>query len=478
MTTASTTAGAGTPIHTGTPAFARTGQAAVVAGFSATIASWIVWWLTHLPGLGVPSPAAAALLGLTLVISLAASARLAANPFKSAVFGGVIAGALNLLILGSILGEQADSAAAMQTAANRFRADAPAIILGYLLVTTLAGVIGGGLAASFPARASAAPGRWLARFAVIVVLSFFPLLFIGGAVTGTESGMAVPDAVTSYGAFSALLPMSMMAEPRIFLEHTHRLFGTLVGLNAIALVLFAFRAEKRMAPKAFAFALLFLVITQGIFGAIRVGAVSSGLAAVHGVFAQLVLAFAVITACKLSVLDRAQPPATDRPLDERTLHAARKGVRFTHLAAVALLIQLVFGALGRHLPNGAHAVWTHAGFSVVVVLLTVMSAATLRIATPASEEGRVMRRVGLALTVLVFAQFVLGFMTLWQVGVGGAEPIPNADELAAARAIDPLETIITTAHQTIGATLLALITLGVYWSKRIAGAHAPRVIRA
>jgi hypothetical protein len=239
----------GTPIHTGTPAFARTGQAAVVAGFSATIASWIVWWLTHLPGLGVPSPAAAALLGLTLVISLAASARLAANPFKSAVFGGVIAGALNLLILGSILGEQADSAAAMQTAANRFRADAPAIILGYLLVTTLAGVIGGGLAASFPARASAAPGRWLARFAVIVVLSFFPLLFIGGAVTGTESGMAVPDAVTSYGAFSALLPMSMMAEPRIFLEHTHRLFGTLVGLNAIALVLFAFRAEKRMARR-------------------------------------------------------------------------------------------------------------------------------------------------------------------------------------------------------------------------------------
>jgi hypothetical protein len=69
-------------------------------------------------------------------------------------------------------------------------------------------------------------------------------------------------------------------------------------------------------------------------------------------------------------------------------------------------------------------------------------------------------------------------MTLWQVGVGGAEPIPNADELAAARAIDPLETIITTAHQTIGASLLALIAIGVYWSKRIAKAHAPRVIRA
>jgi hypothetical protein len=69
-------------------------------------------------------------------------------------------------------------------------------------------------------------------------------------------------------------------------------------------------------------------------------------------------------------------------------------------------------------------------------------------------------------------------MTLWQVGVGGAEPIPQRRRARRARAIDPLETIITTAHQTIGATLLALITLGVYWSKRIAKAHAPRVIRA
>ena len=275
----------------------RTIEAAVVAGFTATIASWIVWWLTHLPGLGVPTKFAAAVLTLTLVVALASTARLATAPFRTAVFGGLIAGILNLLILGSVLGEQADSAEAMRSAANRFREGAPSIIMGYLLVTTLAGVIGGGLAASFraPGADRTSPGRWLARFAIIVVLSFFPLLMIGGAVTGTESGMAVPDAVTSYGAFSALLPMSMMAEPRIFLEHTHRLFGTLVGLNAIALVVFAFRAERRMAPKVLAFVLLFLVITQGIFGAIRVGAVSSGLAAVHGVFAQFVLAFAVVT---------------------------------------------------------------------------------------------------------------------------------------------------------------------------------------
>ncbi len=455
----------------------RANEAAVVAGFTATIASWIAWWITHLPGLAMPTPVAAAILTLTLVAALAWTARKAVTPFRSALFGGLVAGILNLLILGSILGVQADSAEAMQSAANRFRDEAGSIILGYLLVTTLAGVIAGGLAASLPSSHAdrTRPGRWLGRFAVVVVLSFFPLLFIGGAVTGTESGMAVPDSVTSYGAFSALLPMSMMAEPRIFLENTHRLFGTLVGLNAIALVVFAFISEKRFVPKMFAFVLLFLVITQGIFGAIRVGAGSVGLAAVHGVFAQLVLAFAVLTACKLSALDRAQPV----PLDDRTRHAAAKGVRVTHIAAGALLIQLILGALGRHLPNGAHAIWTHAAFSLVVVLLIVISAATLRIASPATREGRLLRGIGLALTVLVFAQFVLGFAALWQVGVGGsANPIPVADQLATARPIDPVETIITTLHQTIGATLLALITLGVYWSKRLAKAPGAPAVAA
>lgn len=464
-----TTLTATVPTHASRTALPQT---AVVAGFTATIASWVVWWITHLPGLAIPKSLAMATLTLTLIAALTWVARLADRQFKAALLGGMISGALNLLILGSLLGVQADSPDAMSQAANRFRAEAPTIALGYLVVTAFAGVIAGGLAVSFPAATSTTPrpGRWLGRFAVVVVASFFPLLFIGGAVTGTESGMAVPDSVTSYGAFSALLPMSMMAEPRIFLEHTHRLFGTLVGLNAIALMLFAFATERRAAPKVFTVVLLLLVITQGIFGAVRVGAESSGLAAVHGVFAQLTLAFAVITACKLSPLDRLQPTA----LDEPTVRAAARAVKPVHFAAVAILIQLIFGALGRHLPNGSHAVWSHAAFSIVVVLLTVVSAAILRTATAASREGRLFRLVGLVLTLGILGQFILGFLTLWQVGIGGsANPIPNAGELAAARAIDPIETVITTAHQTIGASLFALIALSVYWTKRVTKAQRP-----
>lgn len=116
-----------------------TARPAAVAGFAATIATWVAWWITHLPGLAIPSRAAAAVLTITLIVGLFWIARRAHKPFRVALIGGLISGALNLLILGSILGEQADSADAMATAANRFRADAPAIIAGYLLVTTLGG---------------------------------------------------------------------------------------------------------------------------------------------------------------------------------------------------------------------------------------------------------------------------------------------------------------------------------------------------
>jgi hypothetical protein len=182
MTTASTTAGAGTPIHTGTPAFARTGQAAVVAGFSATIASWVVWWLTHLPGLGVPSPAAAALLGLTLVISLACIGSACAQTVQRPPFsGGVIAGALNLLILGSILGEQADSADAMadrrEPVPGRRARHHPGLSAGH----HPRGRDRGRARGVVPGAPSAAPdGLARAVRRSSSSLSFFPLLFIGG----------------------------------------------------------------------------------------------------------------------------------------------------------------------------------------------------------------------------------------------------------------------------------------------------------
>ena len=104
------------------------------------------------------------------------------------------------------------------------------------------------------------------------------------------------DTAFLVGALALIRPM-FPARVRVFLL-TLAVVDDVGALGAIALTVFAFTTERRTAPKVFAFILLFLVIAQGIFGAIRVGAASSGLAAFHGVFAQITLAFAAITACK------------------------------------------------------------------------------------------------------------------------------------------------------------------------------------
>lgn len=436
---------------------------AIVAGFGSTLVVWLVWWLTHLPGLATPPAIDNLLLLSAQVLSLVALSRLAPRPLLTGLIGGGIGGVLNLLILGSALTVQAGSTAEMTDAANTFRDNAPAILLGYTAITLAGGAIAGLLALGVRTPAPATdPDAWLARFAVITVIAFFPLLAVGGAVTGTESGMSVPDGVTSYGAFSALLPMSIMAHPRIFLEHTHRLFGTLIGLTTITLMLFALARERRLAPRIYTAVLLVLVIVQGVFGALRVGESIHALAAVHGVFAQMVLAFAVVTACKLSNLDR-HPPET---YDPQTAKASKKAERMTHIAAWIVLIQLIFGALARHSENGTHAVISHSGFSIVVVATVVIAAATLRRADNHTETGRLLHRIGVLLMLAVFVQFLLGGLTLWQVGMSGqTRPIPTADQLANAPRIDVAEALITTAHQTTGAALFALVAMSVFWSK-------------
>lgn len=79
------------------------------------------------------------------------------------------------------------------------------------------------------------PLHWLA---IAVVLSVFPLIWMGGLVTTHGAGMSVPDWPNSYGYNMFLFPPSKWLGG-IFYEHTHRLLGTLSGFLAIALALTA-----------------------------------------------------------------------------------------------------------------------------------------------------------------------------------------------------------------------------------------------
>jgi len=81
----------------------------------------------------------------------------------------------------------------------------------------------------------------------------------GGLVTGFDAGFSVPDWPSTYRMNMFLYPLRRMTGG-IYYEHTHRLFGTLVGLSAIVMTGYpdevrarfpdAVVLEKPVAPRA------------------------------------------------------------------------------------------------------------------------------------------------------------------------------------------------------------------------------------
>src|SRR6266478_7912910 len=133
---------------------------------------------------------------------------------------------------------------------------------------------------------------WPHRIAVILVGATFPLLFIGGLVTGKGAGLAVPDWPTSFGYNMFLYPWSKMVG-NIFYEHSHRLVASAVGLLTIALTLAFWLQERRHWLRRLGVAALLLVILQGVIGGLRVVLLEHTLAIVHAAFAQAFFALTV-----------------------------------------------------------------------------------------------------------------------------------------------------------------------------------------
>src|SRR5262245_26889980 len=136
----------------------------------------------------------------------------------------------------------------------------------------------------------------LHRFAAIVATSTALLLFAGGMVTSTGSGLAVPDWPNTYGWFMFSFPAKYWVGG-IFYEHTHRLIASTVGFLIVVLSIWLWRAEPRAWVRRLGFLALGAVVTQGVLGGITVlwylpGPVSIA----HASLAQLVLCLTVTIA--------------------------------------------------------------------------------------------------------------------------------------------------------------------------------------
>jgi len=179
---------------------------------------------------------------------------------------------------------------------------------------------------------------WRYRFGVLTVGATLFLIFVGGLVTSTGSGLAVPDWPLSYGM---VMPPMVGG---IFFEHGHRMVAATVGFLMLVLALWTARSEPRAGVRRLAWTALGVVIAQGLLGGLTVlFLLPTAVSVSHACLAQTFFCLTIALAyCSSREWLAAAPVQVDR--------AGVSGV-----AAVAtgiVFAQLLLGALMRHLHAG------------------------------------------------------------------------------------------------------------------------------
>ncbi len=288
------------------------------------------------------------------------------------------------------------------------------------------------------------PNLWLHRFAKLVAAATFVLLFIGGLVTSTGSGLAVPDWPTTYGHFMFSFPLSKMVGGILY-EHGHRMVASVVGMLTVILTVWLWRKEARRWVQWLGAAALLAVIAQGVLGGLTVlFRLPTPISVLHGCLAQtfflLTLALAVFTSPEW--LANAGRP---HPVSDARLH------NLGLFLVVAVFGQLVLGAVMRHMGAGlaipdfplaygrlippftSQAVAVHFLHRLGAVVVTgAVGWTAWHVFRYHGTQPKLTRPV-ISLLVALVAQIVLAALTIWT-----------------RKAVIP-----TTAHVTTGAFILA-----------------------
>lgn len=355
---------------------------------------------------------------------------------------------------------------------------------------------------------------WIHRLAIAAAAVTWPLLMVGGTVTVMRAGMAVYDWPTTFGLNMFLFNM-FEATWGVFVEHGHRLYGSLVGLGCVLLacwftldrlgkrglgvlavvlglsalavmnpattilpglkpgqyslvgiglaslpVAAYFIGVRRDWPAGLAWLALAGVVGQGLLGGYRVNLNSARLAFIHGCTAQaffgLMVALAVLTGQRWM-------EAGDRVPD-------RYGLRVLGpILLVATYAQIVLGATVRHYLTSSLLI-QHAIASLLVATLGMIAGARAR---RASADCAALGRVGPTLVGLVSLQMLLGVLNWWI--HPPFDGVPRPGELTRGQAV------IRLSHQGLGALVLAAAVVLVLRSYRhlsgrtaAAGARSPQ----
>jgi heme a synthase len=275
---------------------------------------------------------------------------------------------------------------------------------------------------------------WRHRFAVFTAGSTLALIFVGGLVTSTGSGLAVPDWPLSYGM---LMPPMVGG---VFFEHGHRMVATFVGLLTTILALWTARSEPRAGVRRLAWVALATVIAQGLLGGITVKfLLPTPISVAHACLAQAFFCVTIALAYSTSREFLAPPAAEPDRANVGPAAVVATGVVFLQLALGAVMRHMGAGlaipdfplAQGRVIP-----VFDGPGIAVhfahrLGALLVLLAVIHLLLHAFRSRERRFVRMAAVALVLVLI-----------QIGLGGATVLSG-------RAVVP-----TTAHVAVGAAVL------------------------
>lgn len=256
-------------------------------------------------------------------------------------------------------------------------------------------------------------------FARIVAASTAVLIFAGGLVTSTGSGLSVPDWPTTYGWFMFTFPLSKMVGG-IRYEHTHRLIASVVGFLILVLAVWLWRVEPRRWLRRLGYLALAAVVTQGIVGGMTVlWFLPDPVSIAHASLAQLVFCLTVSIALFTSAGWK-----RGYPVDDRTLQATAT------VTTASIFVQVVIGATMRHIGAGlaipdfplafGHLIppfWTahiavHYAHRVGALLVAVLILATVAYVQYHHRVRPELRRPSLLLLALLTLQIALGALTV------------------------------------------------------------------
>jgi heme A synthase len=296
-----------------------------------------------------------------------------------------------------------------------------------------------------PPTAAPRYSRWLFAWAALLAVCTLPLIASGGTVTSTDAGMADPEwHFAPFKLFTTRGLEQAAASVLLFIEHSHRQIGWIVGILAIVLAVWMLMSQP--SPRRWlGLAVLAAVCSQGVLGKLRIewdvlpGYVSSKLgrdiAMLHGFTGQLVFALIVVTALVLSKgwLQGEMVEATD----------GRKLRRLSVITLFLLLAQLAAGVLLRHLGGVAYLV-VH-----LILAAAVLAHAVILVARTASHSSGRLRRPAVLLLALVLGMLALGAGAWW---FGGGE---GTMRVVTDLARDRTRIVLATAHQCLNALVLA-----------------------